>query len=63
VELASIRKEYAQSSLDTDNADKSPFKQFDKWMNEAVKAELTEATAMVLSTSDSIGQINQRTVL
>ncbi|MFT6856690.1 MAG: pyridoxamine 5'-phosphate oxidase [Cyclobacteriaceae bacterium] len=63
MELASIRKEYAQSSLDTDNADKSPFKQFDKWMNEAVKAELTEATAMVLSTSDSIGQINQRTVL
>ncbi|MEQ8240779.1 MAG: pyridoxamine 5'-phosphate oxidase [Cyclobacteriaceae bacterium] len=63
MELASIRKEYSQASLDKESADISPFKQFDKWMSEAVKAELNEPTAMVLSTSDSAGKINQRTVL
>ncbi len=62
-DIASIRKEYTQSKLDEESILKNPFDQFDKWFKEALDSEITEPTAMVLSTVDSSAQPFQRTVL
>ena len=62
-DIASIRKEYTQAKLDEDTILKDPFKQFEKWFNEALKSEIVEPTAMVLSTVDQEGKPFQRTVL
>lgn len=63
LELASLRKEYTQASLDIDSVADSPFVQFGKWFEEAQKSEVTEPNAMVLSTSSPDLDISQRTVL
>ncbi len=62
-DIASIRKEYTQASLDTQSVDKSPFIQFEKWFKEALDGDLLEPNAMVLGTVNSEGQSFQRTVL
>ncbi len=62
-EVASLRKEYARASLDEKSVDKSPINQFKGWFDEALKAEINEPNAMVLSTSGHSGLITQRTVL
>jgi len=61
--IADLRKEYTKASLDIDSALKDPFKQFEKWFQEAQHGQLLEPNAMVLSTVDSDGQPFQRTVL
>ncbi len=61
--IADLRKEYTKASLDIDSADANPFKQFEKWFDEAQKGKLLEPNAMVLSTSDTSNQPFQRTVL
>ncbi|WP_424961316.1 pyridoxamine 5'-phosphate oxidase [Ekhidna sp.] len=62
-DIASIRKEYTQAKLDEDTILKDPFEQFEKWFNEALKSEIVEPTAMVLSTVNQDRQPFQRTVL
>lgn len=61
--IADLRKEYTKASLDIDSTDANPFKQFERWFEEAQKGELLEPNAMVLSTTDKKGQPFQRTVL
>ena len=63
MEISNLRKEYRQAELDEDTILKDPFAQFEKWMHEAIKAELLEPTAMVLSTADKHGAPSSRTVL
>ncbi len=62
VDIAALRKEYSQSELDLSTVDSSPFKQFQKWFDEAVKSEVLEPNAMVLGTAGNLGP-TQRTVL
>ena len=62
-DIASIRKEYTQAELDESTVLKNPFEQFEKWFQEALKSEIIEPTAMILSTVDANGQPFQRTVL
>jgi len=62
-DIASIRKEYTQAQLDEDSILKSPFEQFEKWFNEALESQITEPTAMILSTVNSENRPFQRTVL
>lgn len=62
-DVASLRNEYAKMELDEKSCDKSPFKQFEKWFDEAVKADILEPNAMVLSTATIEGAPSQRTVL
>lgn len=62
-DIASIRKEYTQAVLDEESVLKNPFEQFEKWFQEALNSQITEPTAMILSTVDSNGQPFQRTVL
>lgn len=48
--IQDLRKEYLVSKLDEENVDKNPFKQFEKWFNEAINSELNEPNAMSLAT-------------
>lgn len=62
-DIATLRKEYTQASLDIESVDANPFVQFEKWFGEARKGEITEPNAMVLSTVSKDHQPFQRTVL
>ena len=57
------RREYQQSDIDPKTLADSPFQQFRKWMHDSEAAGLTDATAMVLSTSNLSARPSQRTVL
>jgi len=62
-DLRDIRKDYSFSQLDIDNLDANPIVQFRYWLNEALKSEVFEPTAMVLSTASSDGKPSSRVVL
>lgn len=61
--LASLRRDYAQASLDTADVAPEPLAQFRRWLEEAEKAELLEPNAMTLATVGADGQPSVRTVL
>ncbi len=62
-EIADLRREYTKSELDISTIHKNPMTQFRNWFNEALNSDLIEANAMVLSTSNEVNQVSQRTVL
>jgi pyridoxamine 5'-phosphate oxidase len=57
-----LRNEYANSKLTKESVDSNPVIQFQKWFDEALKAEILEPNAMILSTADEL-QPTQRTIL
>ncbi len=61
--IADLRKEYKLASLNEEDADASPFTQFQKWLDEALKAQLPEPTAMTLATVGENGRPSTRVVL
>lgn len=61
--LAEIRKEYSRFTLDETNVAKDPITQFQKWISEAVKAEVPEPSAMNLATVTHNGLPSSRIVL
>lgn len=63
MEISNLRNEYRLAALDEDTLLRDPFLQFEKWMEEAIKAQLREPNAMVLSTADKNGAPSARTVL
>ncbi len=63
VEIATIRNEYSSKSVTTDDLADDPIVQFEIWMDEAVKAEVKEPTAMTLATADHENQPSTRIVL
>ena len=58
-----LRREYDAPPIDENSLSESPFMQFEEWYQTAVKEDLLEPNAMVLSTVDDRGQPSQRTVL
>jgi pyridoxamine 5'-phosphate oxidase len=62
-DLNEIRKEYTYSQLEIDNLDIDPIVQFRYWLNDALKANVSEPTAMVLSTVGNEGIPSSRMVL
>lgn len=62
-DISQVRREYMNQILDESDMEKSPFKQFEKWIEQALDAELTEATAMTLATASSDGVPTARIVL
>jgi pyridoxamine 5'-phosphate oxidase len=62
-DLNEIRKEYTYSQLEIDNLDINPIVQFRYWLNDALKANVSEPTAMVLSTVGIEGIPSSRVVL
>jgi len=61
--LAEIRRDYSHSELSEDSVSADPFAQFDGWMNDALKADLVEPTAMTLSTVGADKRPSSRVVL
>jgi pyridoxamine 5'-phosphate oxidase len=61
--IADIRTEYARESLDFADVDPNPLRQFRRWFDEALKAEVAEVNAMTLATVDTQGQPSARIVL
>lgn len=63
MELFDLRKEYLYSELLEDNVDKNPFKQFEKWFDDAVKAKIYEPNAFNLATATPDGKPSVRVLL
>lgn len=61
--LADIRREYNCCSLSRNELDADPFKQMQLWLEQAKQAELKDATAMTLATSDQNNLPDARIVL
>ena len=62
-DIKNIRSEYLAASLSETDTNADPIKQFEKWFNEALKAEVAEPTAMTLATATSDGRPSARIVL
>ena len=61
--LADLRKSYERAELDESASLADPRLQFEKWLNEALKAELPEPNAMTLATVGADGRPSTRVVL
>jgi len=48
--LAALRKSYERAELDESRSEADPLRQFERWMNEAVDAQVPEPNAMTLAT-------------
>jgi pyridoxamine 5'-phosphate oxidase len=61
--LADLRKDYSLAGLLEKDLAKDPYRQFEKWFQEAEAAKLNEPNAMTLATTGSDGRPSARTVL
>ncbi len=62
-DYSTYRREYTLGGLHRKDMCDSPFEQFEKWFNQAVKANIPDPCAMTLATVSSKGKPTQRTVL
>ena len=63
MELADLRKDYSLAGLTEKDLARDPFRQFEKWFQEAQAAKIAEPNAMVLATATKEGRPSTRTVL
>ena len=63
LDIAKLRREYQRTTLTETEVDPDPLRQFDRWLSEAIRAELPEPTAMTLATADARGHPSARIVL
>ncbi|OZB45865.1 MAG: pyridoxamine 5'-phosphate oxidase [Thiomonas sp. 15-66-11] len=61
--LADLRKDYTRAELDEAHADADPLKLFERWLHEAVQAQVPESNAMTLATVGEDGRPSTRVVL
>ncbi|HEY3757579.1 MAG TPA: pyridoxamine 5'-phosphate oxidase [Opitutaceae bacterium] len=61
--LADLRKDYSLAGLTEKDLARDPYRQFDKWFQEAEASKLVEPNAMVLSTASRDGAPSSRIVL
>ncbi|HTL89100.1 MAG TPA: pyridoxamine 5'-phosphate oxidase [Leptolyngbya sp.] len=61
--IADLRQDYTQQTLDETDIDPNPFQQFQRWFDQAVKAELPEPNAMTVATASKDGIPAARIVL
>lgn len=62
-ELAQLRKDYSLHTLNEEDLDDSPIRQFEHWWSDAEQSQLLEMNAMTLATSSHNGMVDARTVL
>jgi pyridoxamine 5'-phosphate oxidase len=62
-DIAALRKSYERAELDEAASDANPLQQFDKWLREAMAAQLPEPNAMTLATVSAEGRPSTRVVL
>jgi pyridoxamine 5'-phosphate oxidase len=58
-----LRKEFTHSVLDESGVTANPFSQFNRWMEQAVEANVMEPNAMTLATATRDGNVDARIVL
>src|SRR5882757_193500 len=63
VTLADQRKDYSLAGLAEKELARDPFRQFEKWFQEAEAAKIAEPNAMVLATAARDGRPSARTML
>jgi pyridoxamine 5'-phosphate oxidase len=63
MELKALRREYLKGGLRRENIDADPLQQFSLWMDQALAADITDPTAMIVATADRDCLISQRIVL
>ncbi|APW60772.1 pyridoxamine 5'-phosphate oxidase [Paludisphaera borealis] len=61
--LADLRNDYGRLTLDERDLDPDPIRQFDRWLAEALAADVAEANAMTLATASPDGRPSARIVL
>ena len=61
--IGDLRRDYRARALSEGNADPDPIAQFRQWLDEAVRVELLDATAMTLATASTDGAPAARIVL
>ena len=62
-DLTSLRLDYTAQSLDENEVDRNPFRQFALWFDQALAAQLREPNAMTLATATLAGVPSARIVL
>jgi pyridoxamine 5'-phosphate oxidase len=62
-DIASLRRNYARSTLDESHVDPDPVRQFERWFADALAADVLEPNAMTLATASSDGVPSARIVL
>ena len=62
-DIAHLRKNYERAELDESASHANPLQQFEKWLNEAISAEVPEPNAMTLATVGSNLRPSTRIVL
>lgn len=62
-DLAAIRREYTLGGLHREQLPDAPLPLFEKWLQQAIDAQLTDPTAMSVATVNAAGQPYQRIVL
>lgn len=61
--IADLRRDYSLASLDVPDVDADPIVQFNRWFEDAQRADLLEPNAMTLATATSDGRPSARIVL
>jgi pyridoxamine 5'-phosphate oxidase len=62
-DYSTYRREYLLGGLNRKDLSDSPFEQFEKWFNQAIKANISDPCAMSLATVSAQAKPTQRTVL
>jgi len=63
MDLESVRRDYLLGGLEREDLADDPIAQFNRWMEQALKMDLKDPTAMTLATVSETGQPSQRIVL
>lgn len=61
--IADLRKSYERDALDETAADADPLQQFQRWLQQALEAQLPEPNAMTVATVGADGRPSSRIVL
>ena len=62
-DIQNLRQDYSAASLNENDVDTNPMRQFDKWFNEAINSKVHEPNAMTLATATTDGRPSARIVL
>ena len=63
MDLHDIREDYSKQALSEKECDAHPIAQFEKWLNEAIRSQVNEPTAVNVATVDANGRPSSRMVL
>src|SRR5690348_4910759 len=61
--IADLRQEYMRSGLSESDVDRDPMRQFERWFEDALRANLPLVNAMTLATVGTDGKPSARVVL